>query len=212
MRIERLQREHDAAWNRMSQCRAHHYCPPLHYCYSHPPVDVVCSTAAQPLRNSPSPQRTEPEPVKVEAKESPKREKSPLKKSASKNYLKWTTTFARSTVHWDKQEELLDWEKSEVPDPVKTTKRCCGNSPGKSNYRDHELPEDVQFNTSVLSRSKSIASMSHRDRMLNNSVLSRKSSVKQHINPSPARKSAVKTRKLKSAYRNNVPSHYGGPS
>ena len=196
MRIERLQRDHDAAWNRVSQqCAArsavHPYCPPLHYCYCYPPVDV-CSTAAMPLRTSPSPKRPEPEPVKVEEPEPPKKEVSPAKKSPSKNYLKWTTTFARSTVHWDKKEELLDWEKPEVPEPVKPTKRCCGNSPGKTDYRDHEVPPEAEFNTSVLSRSKSIASISHRERMNNSVALSKKSSSK--FNPSPARKSAVKTR------------------
>ena len=50
-------------------------------------------------------------------------------------YQDWTNTFARSTVYWDPEKDLLDGEKTQVQKPQalrRSPDRCCGNSPGKT--------------------------------------------------------------------------------
>lgn len=65
---------------------------------------------------------------------------------------KWTNTFSRSTIHWDPKQQLLDQEKKIVKKEPKPTKRCCGNSPGKThtqNHRNDKLRESPDYRHSV---------------------------------------------------------------
>jgi hypothetical protein len=56
------------------------------------------------------------------------------------DYQNWTNTFSRSTVHWDKGNELLEQEKAFSKKGAwrEPTDRCCGNSPGKSHTKLHD--------------------------------------------------------------------------
>jgi len=69
-----------------------------------------------------------------------KKTNSPERKlgfSPSGDYERWTNTFSRSTVHWDKGNELLDQEKGNKR-RFTATDRCCGNSPNKSHTKVHD--------------------------------------------------------------------------
>lgn len=54
-------------------------------------------------------------------------------------YQDWTNTFSRSTVHWDKHQEILDMDKDRVATPLRQTDLCCGNSPSRSPHRQYSV-------------------------------------------------------------------------
>ena len=50
------------------------------------------------------------------------------------DYQEWTNVYARKTVLWDEERDLLEGEKKFYEKPHKIRRNpanCCGNSPGK---------------------------------------------------------------------------------
>ena len=69
-----------------------------------------------------------------------KRSGSPSKKtklSPPKDYEEWTNSFQRSTIYWDRGNQILEQDKKGKK-RFKLTDRCCGNSPNKSHAHVHD--------------------------------------------------------------------------
>ena len=142
-----------------NSCR-HHRCEgPGCWCYNC--SCYLCERLRKPIVTpTPEPVQSQKSPTVADNSEIPNKSvsKSPNKRATRqiepKPYQEWTNTFSRMTVHWDKKKEILNQEKKRVQSPIKDTKRCCGNSPGKSHTQTCDEKEE-HLSKSQMSRSNS---------------------------------------------------------
>ena len=67
--------------------------------------------------------------------------------SRDKNHQNWTNVFSRKTQLWDHDMDCLEPEKQQIVKEIimrlklGNNDRCCGNSPGKTNYPESPIRE-----------------------------------------------------------------------